>query len=614
MRLLNAHSKKLEVFLGTEIPPYAILSHVWRKEEASFQDFHNAGRNMIDKAEGFRKIFDACKQARHDGLDYIWVDTCCINKESSTELSEAVNSMFQWYRHAQVCYAHLTDVQFSEDKTKLDASFAKSKWFTRGWTLQELLAPLRVVFFSDNWIDLGTKATLETTISKATGIQPDVIIGGYTSDFWDIPIATKMSWAADRETSRVEDIAYCLMGLFDVNMPLLYGEGKKAFIRLQHEIIRQSNDHTIFAWRAAEPALRGLLAHSPSEFRDSKDIIPRSVKASEVSEVSITNIGIRIKLRVANIRFDRKYMDNFDGYDRHGRLLVELNASTLSNQPIRFIIQTTKLTSDQFIRLYSNEFYSEEVEPNLFSTRTTFIQEDLPYLYHYKPISVDVQVIVGPRRYRNITVDSHPPISWHATSATQWMFKESTDVKLGVLVFTGDHGMVFAIAVASRDGRAWTEIVPEIDRQRALKAEDIYKLYETKVAMGSKSQPLIYLDRSSVDLPNGLSVHVSVGVANKIKVEIKQAPVQRWTGFMQGDGPRLAYVQPDTLLYAGGASNTDGMQTFGPTPPVLSLSSKPPTHIPLSLSSPSAYHRLQAVQNRLQEPPRPTAKTAKDPP
>ncbi|KAK3990675.1 hypothetical protein QBC44DRAFT_358106 [Cladorrhinum sp. PSN332] len=217
-----------------------------------------------------------CKQAEKDGLLYAWIDTCCIDKASSAELSEAINSMFKWYRQAVICYAYLADVSDVGDDDHheaSDSSFSASKWFTRGWTLQELIAPVKLRFFDSKWKRIGDKQTLESAIHIITRIDVEVLRGG---NLKDVSVARRMSWASDRQTTREEDIAYCLMGIFDINMPMLYGEGKKAFIRLQEEILKEIGDESMFAWKAADDSLalyRGMFADSPSEFKDSFDIV-----------------------------------------------------------------------------------------------------------------------------------------------------------------------------------------------------------------------------------------------------------------------------------------------------------------------------------------------------
>jgi hypothetical protein len=232
------------------------------------------------------------------------VDTNCINKDSSSELSEAINSMFTWYQNSSICFVYLDDFVY-ESKDSLVA-FGDSRWFTRGWTLQELLAPKIVQFFDADWVEFGTKQSLLISISKITSIQFQYLI--HPDSIRLSSVAKRMSWVASRITTREEDIAYCLLGIFEVNMPLLYGEGSKAFIRLQEEIIRHSNDHTIFCWswptsmKASEtPDWQGCLAPKPATFRDSSDFVPTGPAGDGVlSDFQITNSGLRISLPLLN--------------------------------------------------------------------------------------------------------------------------------------------------------------------------------------------------------------------------------------------------------------------------------------------------------------------------
>ena len=193
-----------------------------------------------------KKIQFSCAQAAKDGYGYIWVDTCCIDKSSSAELSEAINSMYKWYQNAEKCYAYLADVPTGADLWPKQSSFRRSRWFTRGWTLQELIAPSNLIFYSAEWLYLGTRYVLSSLLTEITGVDYTILAGARGIE--NASIAKKMSWASNRVTTRVEDIAYCLMGLFAVNMPMLYGEGDRAFIRLQEEIIKNSDDQSLFAW------------------------------------------------------------------------------------------------------------------------------------------------------------------------------------------------------------------------------------------------------------------------------------------------------------------------------------------------------------------------------
>jgi hypothetical protein len=272
MRLLNTSTLIVEEFLQSRVPEYAILSHTWREEEVTLHDLHSGA--AISK-KGFAKLTGCCKKARDDGYSHCCIDTCCIDKSSSAELSEAINTMYQWYKGACICYAYLEDVKGNPGLDDYE-TFRKSRWFTRGWTLQELIAPPIVEFYNASWLDIGTRSSLQDRLMKITRISKDVLTGTYLFDY---PVAVRMSWAALRETSRVEDQAYCLLGLFGVNMPLLYGEGERAFLRLQEEILRIDEDYTIFAWDSARPH-GGLLAPSARGFENlmpALDMVPNEL-------------------------------------------------------------------------------------------------------------------------------------------------------------------------------------------------------------------------------------------------------------------------------------------------------------------------------------------------
>lgn len=226
--------------------------------------------------------------------------------------------MFKWYRDAAVCYAYLADVPSSdmammaESADQTPPSFWESRWFTRGWTLQELIAPSIVVFFTLDWLMIGTRNDLIHAIASITKISRKFLVYGNLSQF---SVAQKMSWACRRQTTRVEDEAYCLLGLFGVNIPLLYGEGKRAFFRLQEAIMKASDDQSIFAWTTEGPEDQedplcsklsqnrsdgpggGLLALSPAQFWKSNSIV-RCPHDKEDEPYSVTNKGIQIRLPI----------------------------------------------------------------------------------------------------------------------------------------------------------------------------------------------------------------------------------------------------------------------------------------------------------------------------
>jgi len=237
---------------GTE---YAILSHRWGRKEVNYDEMVELAkmaaeeRDEVRQHDGYRKILQSCERAQKDGYEWLWVDTCCIDKRSSAELSEAINSMYRWYESAKVCYTYLHDVPDPwfptwSNHERYPNFRGWPEWFSRGWTLQELKAPSNVQFLNKNWQGIGDKRTLASTLRNITGIPERILIHGL---YRNRPcVAQIMSWAVHRTMTRVEDRAYSLMGLLDVNMPMVYGEGKKAFHRLQLEIIRASNDQSIF--------------------------------------------------------------------------------------------------------------------------------------------------------------------------------------------------------------------------------------------------------------------------------------------------------------------------------------------------------------------------------
>jgi hypothetical protein len=331
MRLINNASLALEFFMGTP-PAYAILSHTWEDEEVTFEDFTDADPEVRTSKKGFGKIAMTCELARRVGLTHSWVDTCCIDKRSSAELTEAINSMFQWYTDAAICFAWLADLA-PEAEAEADSEaenaaalsrlslaqqhdphppaqhartipgLEQCRWFTRGWTLQELIAPRIVEFYDRDWHFRGTKADLGAQLTRITNVSQEVLRN--PARMHRLSVAARMAWAAGRVTTRAEDMAYCLLGIFDVNMPMLYGEGDRAFLRLQEAIASQTNDLSLFAWTAEDSTgksqqqqtHRGVFASSPAEFRGAASIQLLSSTAYN-PEFIITNKGLRMNASI----------------------------------------------------------------------------------------------------------------------------------------------------------------------------------------------------------------------------------------------------------------------------------------------------------------------------
>lgn len=245
--------------------------------------------------------------------------------------------MWKWYAGAAICVAYLTDVSAniptsgpSQISGPLRQSILASEWFKRGWTLQELLAPRQIIFCNVEWSVLGLKKDiasfwnfnndLPSIISEASGIPPWYLLDGEdamsgqshwkrhgqsgSERFRVASIAQRMSWASKRQTTKTEDTAYCLFGLFEVNLPLLYGEGPRAFRRLQEELVRQSNDESIFAWSlpVPEPLDSGIFASDPSFFEKS-GYIHNCVLVSRVP-YAITNRGVEFSAPLLQVSRD----------------------------------------------------------------------------------------------------------------------------------------------------------------------------------------------------------------------------------------------------------------------------------------------------------------------
>ncbi|PPJ60919.1 hypothetical protein CBER1_06203 [Cercospora berteroae] len=285
---------ELVEFSGRELPQYAILSHTWQLDEVLYRDvvFGTSAARA-----GYRKLKLAATQARVHGYCYIWIDTCCIDKSSSAELQEAINSMFNWYAQAETCYAYLSDVMFQRHQAGFEPMFSNSRWFTRGWTLQELLAPRDVYFFSESWHELGNlrgpdDEPLRKLVSQTTGISEYYLLA--THRLTKANVATRMRWASGRETARTEDMAYSLLGNFDISMPLLCGEGKKAFRRF--DTIRH-----------------GLPSDSPADFarytvHDDRLAKRHGRDLTATTSYTMTNVGLSIELKLKSIVTDTIYL------------------------------------------------------------------------------------------------------------------------------------------------------------------------------------------------------------------------------------------------------------------------------------------------------------------
>ncbi|KAI2784552.1 heterokaryon incompatibility protein-domain-containing protein [Daldinia loculata] len=309
MWLLNTEKLTLEYLNEAQVKglSYAILSHTWGSDEILFHELRGDQEALQGRA-GWAKMARFCKTALAYGFGYAWMDTCCIDKRNSADLSEAINSTYKYYYDSAVCFIYLEDVHKYADEAsnslgraevtrdQLLARLRTTRWATRGWTLQECIAPERRCFLASDWSEIQDGDDLLDALAESTRIDKDLLKD--RDLLRNFCIAERMKWASGRQTTRTEDVAYCLMGIFKVNMPVLYGEGaKNAFKRLQREIMQSSFDMTIFVWHGNYES-SGLLAQSPSDFADTP---PLGLWAPwDLSPFSMTNIGLSISLNIIN--------------------------------------------------------------------------------------------------------------------------------------------------------------------------------------------------------------------------------------------------------------------------------------------------------------------------
>lgn len=313
--------------------------------------------------QGFLKIQAFANLARTDGWKWIWVDTCCIDKTSSADLSESINSMYKWYRSAGGCYVYLSDLPGPQPSSL--ESLPKCRWLTRGWTLQELIAPPNVRFYSQSWEFCFTKAEKCQELSQITSIDQRVLRGQMLPSACSM--AQRMSWASKRHTTRPEDMAYCLLGLFDINMPMLYGEGgQKAFIRLQQEILKGPFDESLFAWtsRHNKPfTYRGLLARHPREFEFSGHLRQRRGEDSHwwgISKISVSNLGFKVRFPYYQFSIE----DSLDGSHQTNLAVLQCLPASVDSFRSRkadyicILIKRVAFQPETYIRLYADKLYS----------------------------------------------------------------------------------------------------------------------------------------------------------------------------------------------------------------------------------------------------------------
>jgi len=294
MRLLNIYTFEFAEFEGDRLPPYRITSHRWTDDEATFKDVL---KKKNPNSKGYMKIEGFCQFIREDeerlrkyvtrelgSCKWIWIDAACVDKRSSAEVSESINSMFGWYARAVECFAYLADVpSLSAGRDTVMSKFRRSEWFKRGWTLQELLVPRVVVFLNRDWEVIGHKCgyceysnpcrdagpLLNDIVAETTGISEDIMFDYRKSA--RLSVDEKLSWMADRRTTKSEDMAYCLLGIFDVTMPLLYGDGPKAMEKLERAIADKAPTELAASQSRAAASLRSRMDQMDQQTKQRMD-------------------------------------------------------------------------------------------------------------------------------------------------------------------------------------------------------------------------------------------------------------------------------------------------------------------------------------------------------
>ncbi|CAK7235838.1 hypothetical protein SCUCBS95973_009404 [Sporothrix curviconia] len=349
IRLLHTRDFTFHEFPNKQtpkVPPYAILSHTWGDDEVSYQSLQDIVREdkmqlvqSMSFSHGLSKIYHCCKQAAEDKYEFAWIDTCCINKLDSAELSDAINSMFRWYKESAVCYAYLADVPATDDFRVEGSAFYNSMWFKRGWTLQELLAPQNVEFYSKDWQNFTTKYDIPDVIADVTGIAEEVL-----------------------------------------TMPLLYGEGEKAFWRLQQEILKDTTDHTLFAWKG-DGYTSGMFARSPADFVPAVDMTTHR-RDLQNSASSLTNRVLQIELPLAPTPIPDVYTAVLNCYPWRSEGVDDF-------YPVALLLRRQFQGRNDFVRVQNNEMIDfRHLKTGSYLDQAAHIDPTYLYVKQVKPIEV----------------------------------------------------------------------------------------------------------------------------------------------------------------------------------------------------------------------------------
>ncbi|WYZ40798.1 hypothetical protein EsH8_IV_001139 [Colletotrichum jinshuiense] len=307
MRLLHTGTQQLHTFPFPPPVSYAILSHTWSSpSDDEWTRYNIANTDTTTGTLTLHGIIDrACHLAQAEQIEFVWIDAACIVKSSSADISESINLLPKYFKAAAVCFAFLSDLPCGERMPCQD-TWTRCQFWNRAWTLQELILPSKIQFYDAQWHPRGERNsnTLSSLISHITGIDEDVLT--HRKTLCETSVARKMSWAACKEVSKPEDIAYALLGIFDLCMPIVYGEGKeRAFRRLQEEIIKSNNDMTLFAWTCTEDEdCRGIFANDPENFLEFGRLEAARMPFNFDGLAALTNRGVLFQGQISVVEDD----------------------------------------------------------------------------------------------------------------------------------------------------------------------------------------------------------------------------------------------------------------------------------------------------------------------
>ncbi len=593
MRLLtrklggNSNDFSLVSFPADDVPPYAILSHTWSDgEEVTYDELlSGTGKNK----RGYNKIRFCGERASQDGLQYFWVDTCCINKQDKEELTYALNAMFAWYRKSQICYCYMYDVPKHDlDPEHKDSKFRKSRWFTRGWALQELLAPLYLIFFNCAWEEIGTKSSLKGIVADITGIAPSILVlnkGG------DVSVAQRLSWAAERQTSVAADKSYCLLGLLGVNIPMKLrtsnGKGieedeedeEKTFFRFQVQMLKTSDDQSLFCWQEPPGEKRpsaGLLARSPRHFKNCNRFYQSHERRQASKRLTFSKKGLRIRLPLIpdpdrSPGEDDVYLaimachkkPDIDYYDEPPMAIYLKKLGDVDEgYPMYARIRTDTIKLDTEGVSFGDDDFQDicvQEEPHWINEAHAInadMDMSLTNVMYQDPCQFELSKWMTPEPEYLFCFRSRPrgiPILTWRQPDKQWTIPEHEDGELrlkfdgsgccAVLLFRDGKGGMFYTIMGVHNYNIWSDLACDIDKVKPYETmEQIAHEYGNGRKMCARWENL---DRRRLELPGGECAKLEIRIGNREGQKVYWIDIQGGDAFrLEAVGPGCCYDDP----------------------------------------------------------------------